>query len=218
MKNIPIFTACGGTASLILSEVPRWKRAYVMIQTQTPGEESAQAASCADFCRQVGAQEVFLTCRDGTELPRPHAYDMQRHTLPRSALPIPARKVTLIPLDAKTTPVYIDAYNRRFAAIPGAAAATPEQLARAAAAGSRQFLVAGPTGDPVGLGEIRGGELRAVASLRRGWGADVTAALLQECEGDPLTLTVCSTNRPALALYRRLGFVCAATVSRWFRG
>lgn len=216
MKNIPIFTACGGTATLILREIPRLGRAYVILQTSTPGQEAEQAAVCAGFCRQFGAREVFVSSREQTALPLPHSHDMCRRTLPRAALTPPERPIALVPPDEALAPLYLQRYAEAFAPVLNASMLTHDDLSRAAAEGSRFFL-AQSGGQWVGLGQVCGAELQAVASFCPGWGCAVTQALLAETQGDPITLLVCSANARAMVLYDRLGFTPPEIVSQWYR-
>lgn len=216
MKNIPIFTACGGTATLILREIPRLRRAYVILQTSTPGQEAEQAAACAAFCRQLGAQEVFAASREGSALSLPHSHDMCRRTLPRTALTPPERPIRLVPLDGELTELYLQRYAAAFAPVYNASILTRDDLTRAASDGSRFFL-AQSDAQWVGLGQVCRAELQAVASFSPGWGRAVTQALLAETEGSPITLLVCSANQRAMALYDRLGFSSSEIVSQWYR-
>ena len=39
MNNIPVFTGQGGTATLILREIPVSQRAYILLRTVLPGME-----------------------------------------------------------------------------------------------------------------------------------------------------------------------------------
>ena len=168
MKNIPIFTACGGTATLILREIPRLGRAYVILQTSTPGQEAEQAAACAGFCRQFGAREVFVSSREQAALPLPHSHDMCRRTLPRAALTPPERPVALVAPDEALTPLYLQRYAEAFAPVYNASMLTRKDLSRAAAEGSRFFVLIPSAGIGVlfNIRQIRGkysGKLGVIA-------------------------------------------------------
>jgi len=216
MKNIPVFTACGGIATLFLKEIPATRRAYAILQTHTEGMESEQAAACAEFCRMAGAQEVYLSCRDGFALPLPHSHDMLLMTLPREMLRQPERPVTLEPLCSETEQFYIPQFNRRFSPVLNAALTSASVLEQAADNGSRHFLLRAE-GAYIALGEVRGNELCAIASLSPGWGEDAAWALLAQTEGDPVTLSVCSANIRAMALYECMGFRQTEVLSKWYQ-
>lgn len=216
MKNIPVFTAAGGTATLILREIPRCGRAYVILQTHTLGMELQQVQDCVQFCRMAGATEVYASCADGTILDLPHSHDMLRLSLQRSLLPRTEPPVRLGALSPETQSIYVEQFNRRFAPILNAAMCDKRALERAAAEGSQHYLVYHED-ILVGLGAIRENVLEAVASTQPGWGRDVAIALLQRCSGETLELTVCSKNQRAMALYQQLGFVQNKLVSQWWR-
>ena len=216
MKNIPVFTAAGGTATLILRELPKSGRAYIILQTYSPGMKEAQARECAAFCRMAGAAEVYVSCADGTALALPHSHDMLQLSLPRDRLAAPQREICLTPLGTQTQALYIELFNQRFLPVLNAAMCDLRSLNRAASEGSRQFL-AYHHDLLIGLGSVCQNALEAVAAVQPGWGQDLTCALLAQAEGDPIVLTVCSANAKAMQLYAALGFEQTALVSRWWK-
>lgn len=218
MKDIPVFTACGGTATLILREIAASTRAYVILQTHSSGQVLQQASACADFCRLVGAKEIYLSCRDGTPLPMQKSYTMEQYALPREQLPgIPVEQFgKLIPVTEALLTQFIDAYNLRFRSVLGAATMTKASYQASVGNGCRHYFALDDHGTQVGLGTVQGAQLCSVASLRPGWGAAVTASLLTQTAGDPVILTVSSVNHSALSLYQRLGFSKVETLSTWY--
>ncbi len=213
MKNIPIFTAPGGTATLILREIPKTGRAYAILQTHTAGMEPELVQDCAVFCRLAGAREVYVSSADSTALALPHSHDMLRLQLNRATLPPPERQVDL--RSVIDPEAYIVQYNSRFSPVLNAAMCDRRSLERAAAEGTQHWL-AYHNGVLIGLGAIRDNTLEAVASLQPGWGRDLTCTLLAQTSGPVMELTVCSENQPAMRLYDTLGFVPTVVLSRWY--
>ena len=214
MKNIPVFTASGGTATLILREIPRCGRAYVVLQTHTTGMEQEQIRDCTAFCRMAGAKEIYVSCADGTPLDLPFSHDMLLRTLPRTKLAKPECSIFLEPLSDPN--IYVSNYNNRFAPVLNAALCDQRSLAQAATEGTKHFL-ARYNGTLIGLGAVRKNILECVASLEPGWGYDLCCALFAETDGDHIELTVCSENIPAMLLYDRLGFDRGSLISRWYK-
>ena len=67
------------------------------------------------------------------------------------------------------------------------------------------------------IGKASADRIDAVVSLVRGAGADVVRALAHALAGDTITIEVASTNRRAISLYERLGFLSTREVSRWYQ-
>ena len=59
MKDIPLFTTEFGIASLTLNEIPYSRKAYFRIQDSAQPEQFVE--ECRDFCRAVGAEEIYAT-------------------------------------------------------------------------------------------------------------------------------------------------------------
>ena len=213
MKNIPVFTACGGTATLLLKDIPKTGRSYVILQTSVPGMETLQARECAIFCRMAGAREVYVSSAMDKALELPHSHDLLRMTLHRTQRIPPGRQIDLLPV---TDPQeYILSYNLRFSPLPNAAILDETGYEVAVKNGVRHVL-AYHKSQLIGLGAVWENRLEAVASLVPGWGQDVTYALMEQIEGDTVELTVCSDNLPAIRLYERLGFQVCSLISRWY--
>ena len=97
MNNIPVFTTQGGTATLILREIPISGKAYVLLRTVLPGQAENLVAECASFCKMCGAEEIFASWEDG-DLPfLPPAYDIYLLHVAKSALP-EGKPVHLVPM------------------------------------------------------------------------------------------------------------------------
>ena len=109
MRNIPVFMAEGGTASLILREIPH--RAIAYIRLLTVRDLPALAAECAAFCRGCGAETVLLT-RGAEPLEGfSHAYDTLRLHVSKDMLPSPAVPCPLEPMTPDNDAIYGGRYD-----------------------------------------------------------------------------------------------------------
>ena len=216
MRNIPMFTAANGMASLILREIPYSGRAYVMVRSVWNGRIEGLLRECADFCRAAGASEVLAS--DGkNDLPADHAYDILRLTVERAALPMLERPVELVPVSGENGDAYLKIYNGCFREVPGAASYDKKDLQRLVT-GKTGFLAV-QDGDYAGVVELDPDGIAGIAVLprHRGLGHDLALTALQQVKTETLCLKVADTNRRAVALYRRLGFGNDTLVSRWWR-
>lgn len=215
MNNIPVFLSQGGTATLILREIPFSGRAYILLRTVE--KPDLLIRECLDFCRGCGAAACFFT---GSEflVRYPHAYDILRLSLDCSDLP-PGPLCPLVPVGPGNDSLYLSVYNRCFAHVSGAAAYDQKQLQRIYRERQQAFLAfEGQTA--WGIGEIHGNVLAAIGLLPeyRGRGEILARSLLSRCPGPAVTLTVASDNQRALGLYEKLGFHVAGLESRWYLG
>lgn len=216
MNNIPIFTAVNGMATLILKEVPVCGRAYVMLRSVWNGKTAALLEECAQFCRAVGAEEIFA-CDDGNELPAEAAYEVVELSISKDALPKPQKPVELVPLRQDNSAEYLRIFNGCFRDLHSAASYGPADIRRLL--GKDLAFLARVDGQYAGIAELGDNYLEAVAVLPqfRGLGFDLTASVLAKLPGPVVRLKVASTNERALRLYRRMGFGEDRTVRKWFR-
>ena len=218
MNNIPVFTSQGGTATLILREIPVSGRAYVLLRTVLPHMEQALTSECASFCRMCGAEQVFAAWEDGSLDFLPHAYDIMLLHVEKSALPA-GKPVRLAPMTPDNDSIYQRIYNRCFFRVSHALSYDRGQIQRIYREGQRAFLALDAQDKPCGIGELHENELAAVAVLPkyRGMGTDLTLALLALCPGTDLTVTVASDNDAALHVYEKLGFRVKGVESKWYQ-
>lgn len=217
MNNIPVFTSQGGTATLILREIPISGKAYVLLRTVLPGQAENLAAECASFCKMCGAEEIFASWEDG-DLPfLAPAYDIYLLHVAKSALP-EGKPVQLVPMTPENDAIYQRIYNRCFYHVSHAASYDRGQIARIYREHQRAFLALDERERPYGIGELHGDELAAIAVLPkyRGRGMDLAVALLQLCPGEDLHVTVASDNDAAMRLYEKLGFHLFGVESKWY--
>ena len=218
MNNIPVFTGQGGTATLILREIPISGKAYVLLRTVLPGQAENLAAECASFCKMCGAEEIFASWEDGDLSFLPHAYDIYWLHVEKSALP-EGKPVQLVPMTPENDAIYQRIYNRCFYHVSHAASYDRGQIARIYREGQKAFLALDERERPYGIGELHGDELAAIAVLPkyRGRGMDLAISLLHLCPGEDLHITVASDNDAAMRLYEKLGFHLFGVESKWFR-
>lgn len=213
-----MFSSQGGTAALILREIPFSRKAYILLEIVVEENLPAMIEECVSFCRACGAEKCYLTRRDSAApLPLPHAHDIIEMTMNKADLP-QGQPVKLAGLQEDNDSIYISIYNRCFAHVSGAAAYDRKQIQRIYLLRQKAFLALLPDGTPFGFGELHDNELAAVGVLPeyRGRGYALTLALLAHCPGPELTLTVASDNPAALRLYEKIGFREERIVSSWY--
>lgn len=217
MNNIPVFTCQGGTATLILREIPISGKAYILLRTVLPDHLSGMIAECSSFCRMCGARQCFVSWNAPLDF-LPHAYDIYMLHAEKAALPR-GTPVELTPMTPDNDSIYQRIYNRCFQSVSHALSYDRAQIARIYRENQRAFLALTKEGRPYGIGELHENELAAVAVLPkyRGKGTDLTLALLQLCPGETVTVTVSSDNDRAMGLYDKLGFRVHGTESRWYQ-
>ncbi|MGO5114799.1 GNAT family N-acetyltransferase [Candidatus Avoscillospira sp. LCP25S3_F1] len=213
MKDIPIFTGEHGVATLILREIPHQQRAYVMLRTVWRLQPFL--AECRAFCRMAGAESVYVTGQEALHsLPFVHA--MERWTCRRAALPPLLEPVDLTPLDDGNREEFRTLYNRLFAQVPNAATCTSQEAARIQQ--EEQAALAVVHGQTAGLAQWTDGCLEAIGVEPefRGLGYRLALTVLHRMTTETVELQVSSANQRAVALYQRLGFTKAETLSRWY--
>ena len=201
MNDLPFFTAPDGMASLILREIPRQGTAYVVVRCVF-GSQEGLLRDCDSFCRSAGAIEILYSGNadfSGFSV----AACLTERALPRECLPETAAAA----VETKDSR-WAELYNECFAAVPAARTynAVPE---------GAYFVYDGKT--LIGLGQVCGDEIAAVASLQKGRGRDCLCALAAKVEGSTVRLLCAEENLPAVRLYDSLGFSRGAVRERWYR-
>lgn len=210
MKDIPLFTTEHGVASLVLREIPYTAKAYIRIGSSL--EPGLLLQECRDFCRAVGAEEIFATGDPAVE-DYPFSGSILRMTCLRQNLP--DTDAALFPVQEHTLPQWRALYNEKASKITNAAWMTDSDGKDMLAKGDGYFVHRGDT--LLGIGRACGNEIRWVASCVPGGGEDVVKALANATTGEILCLEVASTNEKAMALYQRLGFTVTGEISSWYR-
>ena len=209
MKNIPVFTSQYGVASLILREIPYRGEAYIKIQDSHDPEKLLE--ECRDFCRAVGAQRIYASGHDCLE----------KYPLHTAVYTMAANKDSLGDTDAAIFPVteqtleqWRDIYNNRMAQVDNASYMSDADARKMLADGDGYFVHR--EGVLLGIGKASGDRIEAVVSCVPGAGKDIVLALNHALSGEKLWLEVASANHRAIALYKRLGFIKTAEISRWY--
>lgn len=209
MKDLPMFTTQNGVASLTLREIPYQETAYIKLQaTQQPKELIEE---CVGFCRAVGAQKIYASGHAYLKNYPVHTAIVQMQCLKES---LPDTDAALWPLQPERLEEFLRIYRQKVQRVPNGAWFTDADGEKLAREGGGYFVHR--DGKLLGIGIVDGNELRFVASVVPGGGADVVCALANAVTDDMLTLEVATANKKAAALYEKLGFVPAKELSRWF--
>ena len=222
MNNIPVYFSKGGTATLVLREIPYTGIAYVVVRTVFPGALSELIADCGNFCRECGAKGCYLSMADGEAVELlPHSYDIYSMKGSKSLFPSAPAPFHLEQVTTQNDKTYLDLYNRCFHGVTHAMTYDYGQLQRIHRTGQKAFIVYDSHGQSCGMGELHESELAAVGLLPefrgKGLSLPLTLQLLSHCPGDTVTLTVVSDNDAAIALYESLSFRITAIESRWYQ-
>ena len=208
----------GGTASLILREIPHRGIAYIRLLTIR--DLASLVAECASFCRGCGANTVFLTRGPEPLADYPHAYDTLHLHVQKKALLKPTFPFVLEPMTTDNDAIYQRIYNLCFLDVPGAATYDRAEIRRIYEHRQQAFLALDSSGTPCGMGELHDNELAAIGLLPeyrgKGLSRDLALTLLALCPGPDITLITASSNGPALSLYDSLGFTVCGKVSMWY--
>ncbi len=210
MKDIPVFTTQYGIASLILREVPYQQTAYIRLQATDKPE--CLLEECIGFCRMVGAEKIFVKETDGLPHYPLHTAIWQMRCMTDS---LGDSDAALFPVQEHTADEFQRIYNEKVSRIPNAAWMDNADKREMLKTGEGYFVHRGQR--LLGIGRVLGGEIRFLASVFPGAGADVLKALAHAITEETITVAVASANEKAVSLYERLGFLKIAELSRWYR-
>ena len=211
LKDIPMFDTETGVSTLILKEIPYKQVAYVKVQSVQPDGLGEHLRECVSFCRMCGAERVLASGHEGLEQWPVFC------SVTTMALGLPATMeygANLFPVTEATVGQWRSIYNERMGPVDNAATMTARD--------EKQILAGGAyfvheSGELLGIGWMKGSELLCIASVKPGAGERVTKTLLTLADGDRVTLDVASTNRRAIRLYERMGFVPVAQKAKWYQ-
>ncbi len=210
MKDIPVFTTQHGAASLTLSEIPYTKKAYIRIQAAAEPEQLLQ--ECADFCRAVGAEEIYATGSSACEK-YPHDTDILQMRGQVSAME--KTDDCLFPVTEQTLEAFRSIYNEKVKKVPCGAFMTLSDGEKLLGEGSGYFVH--KDGALKGIGIVSDSQIRWVAAVVPGGGEAVVQALCHGLCGETVTLEVASANHKAVRLYEKMGFLTTDVISKWYR-
>lgn len=207
-----MFATDTGVSTLVLKEVPYKQIAYVKVQDVQPGGLEEHLAECVSFCRMCGAERVYAAGHPGLEAYPLYCAVLQM-SLPLLAPPEP--EAFLFPVTEATVAGWRQLYNEKMAQVDNAATMTAFDEKKIVSSGGAYFVH--EAGQVLGIGWLRGSEILAVAGARPGAGERVLGTLLSAIDSDRVTLEVASTNRRAIRLYERMGFVTVGEGVKWYR-
>ena len=211
MKDIPMFTTEYGVASLMLKEIPYRGQAYVRVLDIQPGQIKELIAECVSFCRMVGADAVYATGHD----------DLQQWPVYTAVLEMRGdanvdwdKAESVFPVTEQTVSRWREVYNERMRGVDNAATLDTRDENRILESGGAYFVHR--QGELLGIGWLEEGKLLAVAATVPGVGERVMHTLMSLDEGGQIVLEVASTNRRAIRLYEKLGFITTCEISSWY--
>ena len=210
MKDLPVFTTEYGVASLILREVPYQKCAYIRMQASLEPQKLLE--ECIGFCRMAGAEKILVKEAEGLDHYPLYTAIWQMRCMADS---LGDTDAALFPVQEATADEFQRVYNEKVFHIPNAAWMDSTDKKEMLRSGEGYFVHRGD--QLLGIGRVTGGQIRFLASVQPGAGADVVKALAHAVTEDAVTVEVASANEKAVKLYEHLGFVKNAELSRWYR-
>jgi len=212
MKDFPLFPTEYGIASLVLKEVPYKQEAYITVQEVQPGEFENLLAECVSFCRMVGAERIFAKGHEALAQYPLHCSVLQM----RGTAWVDNDKMeNLFPVTETTVGKWRNIYNERMRSVDNAGTLESRDENQILESGGAYFVH--HAGELLGIGWLDDTKLLAVTSVVPGAGERVMHTLMSLVENAPMTLEVASTNKRAIALYEKLGFLVTGEISRWYR-
>lgn len=209
MKDIPIFPTEFGVASLILSEIPYRQEAYIHVQDGAEETLPQLLRDCASFCRACGAERVLWTGADNADEP---IFNLLRMT--GTAWVDQTKLENLFPVTEQTVSEWRRIYNERMRSVPQSRTLSFAQEQEVIQSGGAYFVH--HEGELLGIGWLEDTHLLAIAATKPGAGERVAHTLMSLVEGAQMTLEVASSNKKAIALYERLGFLTTSVVRSWY--
>lgn len=212
MRDFQMFTTEYGVSSLILREIPYRKTAYIRVQSCAEEDREQHLHECAAFCRAAGAERILAL---GEPMPRSWEPACRILKMQGEAWVRPEMLESLFPVTEATVRRWREIYNDRMRCIDNARTLEFGDEADIVKSGGAYFVHR--SGTLLGIGWMEDAKLLAIASVEPGAGERVMNSLLSLVEGAQVELEVADTNRRAIALYERMGFVSTSVVSQWYR-
>lgn len=210
MKDMPMFTTENGIASLTLREIPYSKRAYIRLQSFADASKLLQ--ECSDFCRAVGAEEIYAA-GESWETDLPPQTDILEMVCLRQNLP-DTDAVAMV-VGEQQLSAFRSIYNDKMQNVPNAAYLSIQDTMDMYK--KRCAYVVMQQEEMIGIGIAAGDTIEMMAALVKGKGKDVLAALSMRLQSESVRVVVASANIKAISLYNRLGFQISEVLGRWFK-
>ena len=210
MKDFPVFTTEYGVASLFLKEIPYKQIAYIVIRSSQKPEELLK--ECVSFCRICGAETIFAA---GHEYLEQYPLNTIIYEMRGEALPEESKVENLWPVTKETVGKWRQICNERMYHVDNSATQESRDEKEILESGGAYFVH--HSGELLGIGWLRDGELLVVASVVPGAGERVMHTMMSLVPGEEMKLEVVSTNHRAIRLYEKLGFLKTSEIRRWYR-
>lgn len=208
MKDFPFFTTENGVASLTLKEIPYKHIAYIKIQDSA--DPMMLLEECISFCRVCGAEKIYAAGADCLEQFPLHTKILEMRGIVQQA-EIPC----LFPVTENTVGKWRECYNSKMRDVPNAA--TLEAKEEKEILDSRGAYFVHENGELLGIAWMDDTKLLAIAACKNGAGEKIMAAMQSLIEDDSMVLEVADTNKKALSLYHKMGFMIVSEKSRWYQ-
>lgn len=208
MRDIPIFATELGVASLTLNQIPYTKKAYIRIQDSEYAEEFI--SECVSFCVAAGAEYIYATGHSACEKYKEYTTILQMQA---DISVIGDTDAALFPVTEKTIEQWREIYNQKVRNVPNGSWMTSLQAQELLQDGyfiHRDHVL-------LGIGKVSDNQIHWVASCVKGAGEDIVRSLCHAITGETVTLEVASSNKKAMQLYCRLGFIAMKELSRWYQ-
>lgn len=216
---------------IIQKEIPTRGIGYIILRDCPEDRLGDALGKGMERLKKAGAQTVLATSLPEGEPLHAGPIDMWRlthaHDIVAMNRPLPAEKPTLklslrTPRRGQEETLYLNLTNNAFAQVPNAATQRPADLRRP----NHRYGLAYQGETLVGTYELDLSEkVPELCSLavdpelqRQGYGRSLLRAVLDSLGSKvpACTLTVASTNLPALGLYQSEGFAQTGIVSDWY--
>ena len=120
-----------------------------------------------------------------------------------------------MPVTEATVSRWRQLHNEKMASVDNAGTLESRDEGRILSSGGAYFVH--DNGQLLGIGWLEEDRLLAIAAVHPGAGELVAHSLMSIIEGADICLEVASTNRKAIRLYEKLGFLPTREVCRWYR-
>ena len=210
MQDIPFFSTQFGVASLTLNQIPYTSDSYIRIQATTNGAKLLK--ECVDFCRAAGAERIYAT---GDQVTEQYPFHTQIWKMCCKRTQIPETDAALVPVNADTLEQWRSIYNEKMRNVPNAAVMTLSAAKMLLETKTAFFVLRDEL--LLGIGAIEETQIKAIASVVPGSGADIVSALNSALSGETVYAEVASENNAAIRLYKRLGFAQEQIIAQWHK-